>query len=169
MLQENVIIDIQNVIVEYEKCKFTRKEPPLEYTMQEVWVNVFPEMNSKSEDFEVLIDDILKVAIDYYIPWSNIEGQYSQVRRMWIRKAMEAFCAIGLAERTDISPTKFRIFRAKQIQKDILDYIIESLCTLAVREEPKRPIVDQEAQSTQKPLLDFSSEKGGHDKEKTNT
>jgi len=158
MLQENIVVDIQKVVIDYEKCKFTRKEPPLEYTMQELWVNVFREMTTKTESFEVSIDEILKVAIDYYIPWSNIEGEYSQVRRTWIRKAVEGFCAIGLAEQSESNPQRFRILHQKQIQKDILDYMIEALCNLTIKQTPKRPMVDQEATTPQKPLSDFTRE-----------
>ena len=129
ILTNNVVINIQQLVIEVEKCKFTRKEPPVEYTMVELWLNIFPEINRNTEDFEALIGDILKVTYDYYIPWSNINGEYSQVRETWIKKAMASFCEIGLAEQVGGNPNCFKIFQSKETPKNIRDYIIDSLCT----------------------------------------
>jgi hypothetical protein len=154
ILQENIVIDIQKILVEYEKSKFTRKEPPVEYTMQELWLNAFT-INPENKDFETTIDEVLKTIIEYYVPWSNVEGEYSQVRRNWVRKAMEGFCSIGLAERNESEPDKFRIFRGKQIKKDILDYMVEGLCSQTVKDAVKKMFMAEEKSREQKGLFDF--------------
>jgi len=155
MLRANVVIDTQAISVKYEKCKFTRKEPPVEYLMQEFWVNVFSELNVKLEDFETSLTDILKIAYEYYIPWSNIEGEYSQVRQSWVSKALNAFAEIGLAEEISVNGSKYRILRTKKLPKDILDYFIEARCRLLTRQPQKTFTTDEQKAESQRSLEEF--------------
>jgi hypothetical protein len=145
ILKKNINIDIQQLVVEVEKCKFTRKEPPVEYTMVQLWMHIFSEINNKPEDFDVSTDELLSVVYDYYIPWSNIGGEYSQVRESWIKKAMQGFCDIGLADEIhDVDKANtYKILKSRSVPKNIQEYIIERLCVKAVDAKiSKKPIVE---------------------------
>ena len=53
MLTKNIRVSIDRLSVDVENCKFARKEPPEEYTMVQLWMNIFPYIHRKLEDFEV--------------------------------------------------------------------------------------------------------------------
>jgi hypothetical protein len=152
LLNEDLEIDLQTLTVAYEKCRFTRKEPPVEYTMEQVWLYIFTKMTEKFETFETSIRATLDVAYDYYIPWSNIKGEYSQIRERWIKKAMKAFCDINLAEQDLNDQNKYKVFREKEIGKDFLSYIIERLCRKAEMSKLKQTT---ELDKEQKTIGDF--------------
>lgn len=135
LFNEDWVIDLRTLIIAYEKCRFTRKEPPVEYTMEQIWLYIFTKKTEKFEAFETSIEETLSIAYEYYLPWSNIRGEFSQVRETWIKKAMKAFCSIELAKQVTDDQSKYKVFRDKEIDKDFLGYIIERLCRK--REESK--------------------------------
>lgn len=157
VLTENILVDVETIGIKYEKCKFTRKEPPIEYVMQELWLNIFPEINARVEDFEISVDKILKIAYEYYIPWSNVENEYSQIRRRWIKKALDVLSEIGLAQSIANDPERFKIFRGKQIRRDILDYMIEAHCRLFISHLPRKLVLDEKAKQ-QTSLTEFKQD-----------
>jgi hypothetical protein len=152
LFNEDMQIDLQTLTVAYEKCRFTRKEPPVEYTMEQIWMHILSQMTEKFETFETSIDEILNTAIEYYIPWSNISGEYSQIRKTWIRKAMDKFCEIEMAGQISNDPNKYKIFRDKPI-KDFREYIIERICGRTEEAKLKARIEPDRAQKT---ISDFS-------------
>jgi hypothetical protein len=154
-LQNNIRIDTQNLHLNYEKCKFTRKDPPIEYTMTHLWVDVFPSIKSKEKEFETSIEQVLEIAYKFYIPWSKIEGEFSQIRKRWVKDAMDKFCEIGLAESSPDVKGKYKILREKRI-KNIQEYIIEQLCKESVIEETKVLPLETEEITGQKSLDFFS-------------
>ena len=154
-LRDNILIDVQKLAVDIENCKFTRKEPPIEYTMVELWMNIFQAIKSTFEDFEVDIEDLLTVAYEYYIPWSNVGNEYSQVRKSWIKKAMTAFCTINLAEELADKKGFYRVFRSKQIPKLVREYFAESLCNQILKDEIKKPLILDADMKSQKTLEGF--------------
>jgi hypothetical protein len=146
--RQNIKFEVDKIVTKYEKCRFVRKEPPIEYTMNQLWSCIFPALHEITEDFSCSIDEILDVAYAYYIPWSGLHGEYSQIRKTWIRKAMNAFCSIELAEKLEDTPDNFKVFYGKQIQKDVSDYFVERICRNMLEEARKKPIKDslEEAQ-----------------------
>ncbi len=154
LLKKNINVDIKQLIVEVEECKFTRKEPPVEYTMAQLWMHVFSEINRDPIDFEVPINKLLEIVYDYYISWSNIEGEFSQVRERWIKKAMQAFCNIGMATPVTEKPNTYKILTSKSIPKNVQEYVIERLCEKALDEKiPKKSIVLRPEENKQ--ITDF--------------
>lgn len=113
-----------------------------------------PAINEKPTDFETSVSGILKIAYEYYIPWSNIDGEFSQVRENWVKKALDSFCNIGLAQQIPNNLERFKILRGRQIQKDILDYVIEKFCS-GVSQAFKKPVLEQEDAAPQKLLTGF--------------
>lgn len=152
--RKNIRFEVDPLITKYEKCKFVRKEPPLEYMMNQLWSCIFPGMYEITEDFSCSIDEILKVAYEYFIPWSGLQGEYSQVRKRWVRKAMKAFCDIGIAQGIKDTPDSYRIFYGKRIRKEVSEYFVERLCRNIQREMRKRPIKEA-LEETQHGLAEF--------------
>jgi hypothetical protein len=151
---KNIKIEVDRIVIKYEKCRFVRKEPPVEYTMDQLWTCIFPAIHEITEDFTCNIQDILDIAYEYYIPWSRINGEYSQVRKRWIKKAMETFCSIGLAERLEDKQDEFKIFYGKQIRKDVSGYFVERRCRNILEEARKRP-VKETLEEAQRILAEF--------------
>jgi hypothetical protein len=144
LLKKNISIDPKKLAVELEQCKFTRKEPPVEYTMVELWMNIFSEISKEAVDFEVSIRKLLEIVYSYYIKWSNVDGEYSQVRERWIKKAIQGFCDIGLAEEIREKPDTYTIFVSKNVpSKDFKGYVIEKLCEKVVGAKiSKKPVLE---------------------------
>jgi hypothetical protein len=138
--RQNIKFEVDKIVTKYEKCRFVRKEPPIEYIMNQLWSCIFPALHEITEDFTCNIDEILDVAYAYYIPWSGLHGEYSQIRRKWIRKAMSAFCSIELAEKLEDISDNFKVFYGKQIRKEVSDYFVEKMCRKILEEARKRPI-----------------------------
>jgi len=158
-LRQNLRLELDKLLTIYEKCRFTRKEPPIEYVMYQLWNCIFPALQEKAEDFTCGADELLKVAYDYFIPWSGLQGEYSQIRKKWIRKAMDAFCNIELAERlqsvtSGSSQDSYNIFYGRRIQKDMSDYVVERLCQRDIEEARKRPIKEA-LEEAQRKLVEF--------------
>jgi hypothetical protein len=152
ILDEDMKVDLRTLTIDYEQCRFTRKEPPVEYTMEQMWLYIFTKMTEKFEAFETSIGETLDIAYEYYIPWSNIKGEYSQVRETWIKKAMKAFCSIGLAEQDPTDKNKYKILRDKEIEKDFVTYIIERLFRIEGKGKLKQEV---EPSKEQKSIVDF--------------
>jgi hypothetical protein len=155
-LHQNIKLGLEELITKYEKCRFTRKEPPLEYTMNQLWTCIFPALKEKTEDFTCTIDEILTIAYDYFIPWSGLRGEYSQVRKKWITKAINAFCEIDLAkqESTSNGDEEYKIYYGKRIQKDVSDYFVEGLCQKRIEEAGKLP-TEETLEEAQRRLAEF--------------
>ena len=90
-------------------------------------MNIFQALNATFEDFEINIQDLLRVTYEVYIPCRKIGNEYAQVRETWIKKAMTTFCTINLAEQVIDKKGVYRVFRGKKIPKSVLDYFAESL------------------------------------------
>lgn len=150
---QNIRLEVDHLVTKYEKCRFTRKEPPLEYMMNELWSCIFPALHEKTEDFTCNIDEILKLAYEYFIPWSGLQGEYSQVRKRWVTKAMKTFCEIGLAEKID-TPDTYKIFYGRRILKDVSEYFVERTCRKSLEEARKRPIKEA-LEEAQRRLAEF--------------
>ena len=153
--RQNIRFEVDQLFTKYEKCRFVRKEPPLEYMMNQLWSCIFPAIHEITEDFTCSIDDILKITYEYFIPWSGLPGEYSQVRKRWIRKAMKAFCDIRIAEKIKESPDSYKILYGKQIRKEVSEYFVEKLCRKVLKEVRIRP-VKEALEEAQRRLAEFS-------------
>jgi hypothetical protein len=152
-IENNISFSIQDLTIEYSSCKFTRKKPPLSYIMDELWGQIFPFFKEKTEDFEVGLEDILKVTYDFFIPWSGLEGEYSQVRKSWIREALSEFCEIGLANK--IGSERYRILFSKDVEKDRIDYFIRRICRNEIEKSKKVLSPERQDEEMQRLLSEF--------------
>jgi len=152
ILESNITFEVQKLHLNYEQCKFTRKEPPTEYTMRQLWLDIFPALNKKIEDFTTSVEEVLEIAYKYYIPWSNLEGEFSQIRKTWIKKAMDSFCEIGLAENTSKAKSKYIVHRSKRVN-NVEEYIVKRLCKSVIKEKIKKMSLENtEAEKDQRTL-----------------
>lgn len=154
-LRENIRFEVDELFTVYEKCRFVRKEPPLEYTMNQLWSSIFPALHEETEDFTCSLDDILGVAYEYFIPWSGLQGEYSQIRRRWIKKAMKAFCDIGIAE--EKGSHIYEISYGKRIWKDVSEYFVEKLCRRDL-EEARKIKIKEISEKMQRKLAEFDKQ-----------
>jgi len=155
ILKENIKIDTGYLQDKYEVCKFTRREPPIEYVMDLLWTMIFPifaPIRTENKDFEIDIKKILETVHRYYISWTGIKDEYSQVRERWIKNAMEKFVEINLVEKISKKPEKYKVLYGKQIPKDIKKYIIERCCFKKFEKLKK-------SEKKQKELINFISNK----------
>jgi len=122
--------------------------------MNQLWSCIFPAMHETTEDFTCNVDEILKIAYEYYIPWSGLQGEYSQVRKGWVKKAMKAFCEIGLADQIEQPPDNYKISCGKRTRKEVSEYFVERLCRNILEELRKRPI-SEALEEAQRRLAEF--------------
>lgn len=153
-LESNITFEVQKLHLNYEQCKFTRKEPPTEYTMRQLWLDIFPALNKKTEDFTTSIEVVLEIAHKYYIPWSNLGGEFSQVRKKWIKKAMVSFCEIGLAESSPKIEGNYKILRGKRVS-NIEEFIVKRLCKSAIKEKIKGILLENNEEEKDQKTLDL--------------
>lgn len=155
---KNIKLEVDQLIEKYETCRFVRKKPPVEYTMNELWTTIFPAIHEKPEDFTVTIEEILEITHEYFTSWSGLQGECSQVRIKWIKETMKAFCDIGLAEKIEENPNAYKIFYGKRIRKEVSDYFVERLCRNAQKEMRKKPIL-KAMEEAQRGLAEFDDVK----------
>jgi hypothetical protein len=152
-LIKNIKILIDQLIIEYDKCKFTRKEPPDEYLMINLWTLIFPSLlKNNNEYFDTNLDTLTEIIQRYFYPWSGIPGESTQVRKNWIIRAMDKFIKIGLAELIHEKPIIYRVlFKKPGLPNDIGEYIIESICKLRL----KSLGITKRISKTQKVMTDY--------------
>ena len=142
-LKENLKLLIDELTLKYEKIKFTRKKPPVEYLMELLWYNIFRIFAEYPEvkEIEVTLDQLLIQIYNYYISWSGIEGEYSQVRKTWIQEAMDLFVKIELAEIISEAPLIYKIYIGKTgLPNDMAEYIYKESCKLKLDQIKKEKL-----------------------------
>ena len=95
------------------------------------------------------------IAYKFYIPWSNLKGEFSQIRKTWVKKVMRKYCEIGLAKKDAKIEGKYKIMREKKI-KNVQNYMIKKLCNQTIKEKSKFKIFDLEEDTKQKALDSFA-------------
>jgi hypothetical protein len=152
--KKNIKLDVDQLFEKYETCRFVRKEPPVEYMMNELWSTIFPGIHERPEDFNVTIEEILKITHEYFTSWSGLQGEFSQIRPSWITKTMKAFCDIDIAEEIEDKPNTYKIFYGKKIRKDVSDYFVERLCRNTLKDVIKKPLKEA-MEEAQRKLAEF--------------
>ena len=122
--------------------------------MNQLWDCIFPAINETMENFSCNIKEILKTTYDYFISWSGLQGEYSQVREKWIKDTMKAFCNIGIVQELEGNPDTYEIFYGKKIRKDVSEYFVEKRCKEALNDIKKKQI-ENEMEEAQRVLSEF--------------
>ena len=127
-LQEDIKIDADSLVLEYENRKFVKSTPPNLYVMTILYQNIFPIFANDDDEFTVTIDDLMKPLTEYYTSWSGLEGEQSQIRRSWVNSAMDEFSRIQVAEKTGKKNFSYTIKWSKNLPKDVTGYLLDKLC-----------------------------------------
>lgn len=163
-LKSNLEISFDYLSLTYESIKFTRNPPPVQYLMDLLWTFIFPIFGTgyTETEVEVTLEQILVQVFSYYMPWSRIEGEASQVRKSWITDAMDKFIEIGLIELSDEAPLKYKIFIGKKLPKDTRKYIFEETCKIELglksdlKREDKQTAIDDFTEAEKNSRVTFS-------------
>lgn len=148
-LKQDIPIDEDKIEIDFESRKFIRKRPPRIYVMDIIYHYIFSAIAEEGKDeFVTTLDEIIKLLQQYFVSWSGIENEESQIRPSWINQAMKDFCDIGIAERTSKDSNEYRIKWGHQYKKNIGEFMLEKICGKEKEEKKKK------AQTT---LTDFKS------------
>jgi len=153
-LKNGLELSIDKLAHEYDKIKFTRTEPPVQYIMELLWFNIFRIFADEpdTKEIEVTLEELLVQLYSYYVSWSRVEGEYSQIRKSWIKEAMKTFTKIQLAEITEEVPLTYKVFIGKTgLPNNMLEYIYEESCKLDLKETELK-----KQEESQTKLIDFS-------------
>jgi hypothetical protein len=152
-LIDNIKIFIDKLVIEYDRYKFTRKEPPDEYLMFLLWTLIFPNfLDKNSPSFEVSLDTLVETTQTYFSSWSGIPGEGTQIRKNWIKRAMTKFIEIGLVELLHENPlTYFVPWKKLSLPNDMGEYILTSCCEIKL----KSMGITKSIGKTQKSITDF--------------
>ena len=146
-LKNNLEFPIDELSLMYDRIKFTRNKPPIQYLMELLWFFIFRIFTDGKEvnEVEVTLEQLLVQVYNYYIPWSKIEGEYSQVRKTWIKEAMDMFVKIELAEILTDNPFKYKIYIGKTgLPNNMREYIFEKTCELDLKIDEKKKIDEKQ-------------------------
>jgi len=102
--------------------KFTRKEPPVEYTMVELWSSLLPKFCTIQNNFTTTIDIVTNYINSIDLPlMKNTDGHSFKVRKEWIKKAFDMFAEIKLAQK--LSDNRYKFFLGTTLHN-----ITQSIC-----------------------------------------
>lgn len=170
-LKSNIEFSVDDLSLIYEMVRFTRNPPPVQYSMDLLWTQIFPifEIGYRETEVEITLEQILVEVYNYYTTWSRIEGEYSQVRRSWIKDAMDKFTEIGLVEIIDEAPLKYKIFINKKLNKNVKEYIFEEICKIELglksdlKRKDKQTAIDDFTETKEKTPKDGTTTRGAHE------
>lgn len=80
---------------------FVRQKPPIQYVMTVLIQNIFPSFQQKPDrDFyEIKIDTIYERAKAFFPSWHEFDRETIQIKRRWIREALENLWELKLCEK----------------------------------------------------------------------
>jgi len=90
---------------------FVRQKPPIQYVMTILIQNIFPSFQQKPDrDFyEIHIDLIYERAKAFFPSWHKYNAETVQIKRRWIREALEKLWELKLCEKILGKPDWWRI------------------------------------------------------------
>lgn len=133
---------------------FVREKPPVQYTMTVLIQNIFPSFQQKSfrDSYEIHIDMIYERAKAFFPSWHEFDAETIQIKRRWIREAVEKLWELKLCDKVLSKPdwwiipiptlrTKkpFQRTLCKKISKEYLDRLKKQRMRGRPRVRPIRP------------------------------
>ena len=127
-------------------CLFTT-DPPVEYTILNLWIFIFSYFASKrGHEFEVTIDEIYNLIKKQFMKWG---GKKTLLRRNWIVDALEKMIEYKLIIKED-KTNKFKVKFESLNKKDFLELIKEKLEKES--EKIKKPVIMEKKEVKKKQL-----------------
>lgn len=133
-VEDNIIeIDLENLFVDWdeERYRFGR-DPPANcvYTIVQIY-NIMGPMLRKGQDNKIIctIDEVMALAETYLPAWIPDDGKKSQLKRDWVRDALEMLVKIGLAQRyaDGITYEWIEPKNVKDYQNEVINRVAELL------------------------------------------
>jgi len=77
---------------------FVKEKPPIQYTMTVLIQNIFPSFQQKPErdDYDIHVDMIYERAKSFFPSWHEFDVEPIQIKRRWLREALEKLYELGL-------------------------------------------------------------------------
>jgi len=116
-LRQNIFIPMQALLTEYKDLKFIDTEPPLAYVLYVIWELLFSNMaaakrqgESTQVDLDTTVDEVTTKLQEAYGFKSDGPRAVEVPRRAWVRRAMDALVAFGLASRKMSTDRKTELY-----------------------------------------------------------
>lgn len=148
---------------------FVREKPPVQYTMCLLIQNVFSalpplslSLGSQRQEYAVTLDTVSQKANVLFPPWWETDVQTVQVKRSWVKEALDELVKIGLVGNVAGKPDSYSISIRRPISRKQLPQVIcEKLSFLARRRPRGRPPsskrIAKDKVLVSKPLEDYFS------------
>jgi len=123
-LKEGIEIDTTDVRIStsLESTKFTRKRPPVEYTMLELWENILSRFCNYNNNYTTTVDKVTDFLNSFESAlMTNTDGNKFKIRKEWIEEAFDKLVEIELAERKEHDLYYFKF--DKYNIRNTVDYI----------------------------------------------
>lgn len=158
---------IPDVVLTYLRFSFTfvREKPPPQYTMTVLIQNVFPTFQQKPErdNYQIDINLIYERAKVFFPSWHEFDTETIQVKRRWIREALEKLWELKLAEKVLGQPDLWYIpiptLRTRRPIQEVLCKKISKQYIKELKKQRPRPTVRKprlpKVSKKQKPITDF--------------
>jgi hypothetical protein len=90
---------------------FVRENPPVQYVMTVLIQNIFPSFQQKPDRdlYEIHVDTIYERTKVFFPSWHEYDEETIQIKRKWIRKALEKLWELKLCEKILGKPDWWRI------------------------------------------------------------
>jgi hypothetical protein len=141
-LRNPVAVSLEALIGRISAVKFYDGEPPLEYTMVVLWLNVFPELKereTKERDQALVVDcgEVTEILREKYSFGQEDRRQPKIPKQSWVKKALDAFVSIDYADRDRTNVNRYQIKYSYGKRGDLLSLFSKKLYEVANRPQKK--------------------------------
>jgi len=132
-------VPLEALVAQISICKFCDSEPPVEYTMNVIWVNALRELQNSGKDstkrtIEVSVKELTMLLRERYSFNQTDDRQPCIPDTNWVRRAMEGFVSIGMAEKRNGNYSIDYSYRRKA---DMLETFAKKLWKVSQKPKPR--------------------------------
>lgn len=154
-------------VLAYLRFSFTfiKEKPPLQYTTTVLIQNILStfQTSPEREYYDIHVDMVYERTRVFFPSWREYDAETVQVKRKWIREALEKLCELGLCGMVPNKPDWWRIpipiIRARKPIQHVLCRKIAKAYLKQIRSKkqgrPKSSVSRPKASPKDKPLTDF--------------
>ena len=144
---------------------FIREKPPVQYTMTILIQNVFPSFQQKPdrEYYDIHVDMIYDRAKSFFPSWHKYDAETIQVKRKWIRDALDTMYDLGLCGKMLQKPDWWKIpIPTLRTRKSIQEVLCQKISKTQLKrlkakrgKTPKARPIRPKGPIKEKPLPEF--------------
>jgi hypothetical protein len=124
-LSDPVAVPLEKVIHIISSIKFYDAEPPIEYTMNVLWMNIFNEIMEREDSgktISVSCKDVTEIIREKYA-FQQVDSRQPKIpKEVWIRKALDIFVKIKYAKKDPASNDKYLVKYTHKRKDSMLDF-----------------------------------------------